>query len=57
MNLKRYTLPFKFTRPSSIEYCLGLVVEKERVLLSYSVMDREAYVGAYALDAFPWVSM
>ena len=56
MNLKRYTLPFKFTRPSSIEYCLGLVVEKERILLSHSIMDREAYVRAYAFDAFEWVS-
>ena len=55
MNLKRYTLPFKFTRGSSIEYCVGIVVEKERILLSHSVMDREAYVRAYAFEAFDWV--
>jgi glycosyltransferase involved in cell wall biosynthesis len=55
MNLKRYTLPFKFTRPSSIEYCLGIVVEKERILLSHSIMDREAYVRAYSFAAFDWV--
>ena len=56
MKLKRYTLPFKFTRPSSIEYCLGIVVEKERILMSYSVMDRETYVGIYSLDAFEWTT-
>jgi hypothetical protein len=31
------------------------VVEKERILLSHSVMDREAYVRAYAFEAFDWV--
>jgi glycosyltransferase involved in cell wall biosynthesis len=55
MNLKRYTLPFKFTRPSSIEYCLEIVVEKDRILLSHSVMDRETYVRIYCKNGFDWV--
>jgi glycosyltransferase involved in cell wall biosynthesis len=55
MQLKRYTLPFKFTKASSIEYCLGLVVEKDRILISHSVLDREAYVRIYSFDAFEWV--
>jgi tetratricopeptide (TPR) repeat protein len=55
MKLRRYTLPFKFTKDSSIEYCLGLVVEKERLLLSHSVMDRESYVRVYNRAAFDWV--
>ena len=46
MNLLRYSAPFKFnTEP--IEYCLGLVVEDERVLISYSIWDRETKVGIY----------
>jgi tetratricopeptide (TPR) repeat protein len=46
MNLLRYSAPFKFyTEP--IEYCLGLVVEDERVLITYSVWDRETKIGIY----------
>ena len=46
MNLLRYSSPFKFhTEP--IEYCLGLVVEDERVLITYSVWDRETKLGIY----------
>ena len=47
MNLLRYSAPFKFyTEP--IEYCLGLVVEDERVLITYSVWDRETKLGIYS---------
>ena len=46
MNLLRYSAPFKFyTEP--IEYCLGLIVEDERVLITYSVWDRETKLGIY----------
>ena len=46
MNLLRYSAPFKFhTEP--IEYCLGLVVEDDRVLITYSVWDRETKLGIY----------
>jgi len=46
MNLLRYSAPFKFhTEP--IEYCLGLVVEDDRVLITYSVWDRETKIGIY----------
>jgi tetratricopeptide (TPR) repeat protein len=46
MNLLRYSAPFKFhTEP--IEYCLGLVVENDRVLITYSVWDRETKLGIY----------
>lgn len=54
MNLKRYTLPFKFTKKPT-EYCVGLVVEKERVILTHSVLDNEAYVRMYGHDAFTWI--
>jgi len=46
MNLLRYSAPFKF-HTESIEYCLGLVVEDERVLITYSVWDRETKLGIY----------
>jgi len=46
MNLLRYSAPFKFhTEP--IEYCLGLIVEDDRVLITYSVWDRETRLGIY----------
>jgi tetratricopeptide (TPR) repeat protein len=46
MNLLRYSAPFKF-HPEPIEYCLGLVVEDDRVLITYSVWDRETKIGIY----------
>jgi hypothetical protein len=47
MNLLSYSAPFKFhTEP--IEYCLGLVVEDDRVLITYSIWDRETKLGIYS---------
>lgn len=46
LNLKKYSAPFKF-EGESIEYCLGLVVEDERVLMTYSTWDRTTRIGIY----------
>jgi hypothetical protein len=46
MNLLGYSAPFKF-HIEPIEYCLGLVVEDERVIITYSVWDRETKLGIY----------
>ncbi len=46
MNLLRYTPPFKLTK-SPIEYCLGIIVEQDRILLSFSDWDRTSAVGEY----------
>jgi glycosyltransferase involved in cell wall biosynthesis len=46
MNLKKYSAPFKF-EGDCIEYSLGLIVEKERVVISYSTMDRTSRLGIY----------
>jgi tetratricopeptide (TPR) repeat protein len=46
LSLKRYSAPFKFEE-DSIEYCLGLVVEKERVIMTYSTWDRTSKIGIY----------
>jgi len=46
MNLKRYSAPFKF-EGVCIEYCLGLVVEEDRVIVPYSVMDNKTKIAVY----------
>jgi len=46
MNLLRYSAPFTF-QAEPIEYCLGLVVEDDRVLITYSNWDRETKLGIY----------
>ena len=46
MTLIRYSAPFKFEE-SSIEYCLSILVEEERVLINYSTWDRTTRVGIY----------
>jgi len=46
MDLLRYTAPFKFTE-EPIEYSLSLVVEEERIMITYSVWDRESKIGIY----------
>lgn len=46
MNLLRYTAPLKFQN-ECIEYCLGLVVEDERVIATYSSMDRTTTIACY----------
>ena len=46
MDLLRYTAPFKFTE-EPIEYSISLIVEEERLLITYSVWDRESKIGIY----------
>jgi hypothetical protein len=47
MNLLRYSAPFKL-QGECIEYCIGLVVEEERVLIPYSTMDRTTKLAVYS---------
>jgi tetratricopeptide (TPR) repeat protein len=46
LNLKRYSAPFKFS-DQPIEYCLGLVVEEDQVIMTYSVWDRSTIIAIY----------
>ena len=46
MKLLRYSAPFKF-EGESIEYCLSIVVEDERILMNYSTWDRTTTIGVY----------
>jgi len=47
MNLLKYSAPLKFS-DNCIEYCLGLLVESERIVLTYSTMDKTTHLGIYA---------
>jgi tetratricopeptide (TPR) repeat protein len=47
LKFKKMSHLFKFDNKQSIEYCLGLVVEKEKVLMSYSIHDSSSFVGTY----------
>jgi tetratricopeptide (TPR) repeat protein len=46
MKLLRYSAPFKFDN-ECIEYCLGLIIEDDRVICSYSSWDRTTIVSIY----------
>ena len=46
MNLLRYSFPFKF-EGEAIEYCLGIIVEDDRIILPYSTWDRTTKLAIY----------
>jgi len=46
MNLLRYSAPFKF-EGEPIEYCLSVIVEDDRILMTYSTWDRTTKIGVY----------
>ena len=46
INLLRYSVPFKLVN-SCIEYCLGLIVEDDCLLYTYSEWDRTTVIGVY----------
>jgi len=46
LKLLRYSAPFKF-HGDSIEYCLSIVVEDDRVIMNYSMWDRTTRIGVY----------
>jgi len=49
MNLLRHSAPIKFS-DNCIEYCLGIVVEDNRIIMTYSTMDRTSTIGIYDKD-------
>jgi hypothetical protein len=46
MELKRYSAPFTF-KGEPIEYCIGLIVEEDRVIMSYSCWDKTTQLAIY----------
>jgi glycosyltransferase involved in cell wall biosynthesis len=47
LKYKKHSILFKF-EDSQIEYCLGMVIEQERMIFGYSKMDRETILCTYA---------
>ena len=46
LNLLRYSEPFKLDN-CRVEFCIGLIIEKERTILSFSSLDNNTYIGIY----------
>jgi hypothetical protein len=49
MNLKRYSELFKLG-DKMVEFCTGLIMEPDRLILSYSLLDTESCVSVYDYD-------
>jgi len=50
MNLKRYSELFKI-EDKMVEFCTGLIMEPDRLILSYSLLDTESCVSVYDYDS------
>jgi hypothetical protein len=46
LNLLRYSEPFKLDN-CRVEFCIGLIIENERTILSFSSLDNNTYIGIY----------
>ena len=44
--LLRYSAPFKF-EGAPIEYCIGMIVEEDRVIIPYSTWDKTTKLAIY----------
>jgi hypothetical protein len=49
MNLLRYTSQFKLHK-TKIEYCIGLIIEEDRTILSFSSLDTKSFIATYNND-------
>jgi hypothetical protein len=49
MNLLRYTPQFKLNK-TKIEYCIGLIIEEDRTILSFSSSDTKSFIATYNND-------
>ena len=56
MNLLRYSELFKLDN-CKVEFCIGLIIEEERTILSFSSLDTNIYIGVYDntyIDTIKW---
>jgi hypothetical protein len=56
MNLLRYSELFKLDN-RRVEFCIGLIIEDERTILSFSSLDTNIYIGVYEnnyIDSIKW---
>jgi mannosyltransferase OCH1-like enzyme len=49
MNLLRYSELFKLG-DCKVEYCVGLIIKEEEVILSYSLLDTKSFISVYEID-------
>lgn len=49
MNLIRYSELFKF-EDSKVEYCIGMIIKNDEMILSYSVLDTKSMIATYDLN-------
>lgn len=54
LKIKRWTSLFKLDK-YPIEFGLGLIVEHNRILISYSTMDRNSNIGIYQHSSLIWM--
>ena len=49
LKIKKCSIPFRFSNSleNTVEYCLGIVVEKNRIIFSYSIMEFKSFIGIY----------
>ena len=47
MNLIKYTDLFNFEN-KKVEYCIGFIIEKERFIFSYSILDTSCYIATFS---------
>lgn len=60
LNLIKYSQPFTFDN-KLIEFCIGLIVEEENILITYSIYDNSSILGIYnrvnLINSLGWVSL
>ena len=49
MNLLRFSELFKLGN-CKIEFCIGLIIKEEEMILSYSLQDTQSKVSVYSMD-------
>ena len=49
MNLIRYSELFKFGG-CKVEFCVGLIIKENQLLLSYSILDTQSMISVYDMD-------
>ena len=54
--LKWYSYPFKLSL-IPIEYCLGLIVEKERMIVSYSTNDSTSMISIVSISSLEKINI
>jgi mannosyltransferase OCH1-like enzyme len=49
MNLIRYSELFKF-EDSKVEFCVGMIIKNDEMILSYSLLDTKSIIATYDID-------